>query len=251
LGGLFIFAVTAIKYIQHLRHLPTSQLDELLSRKSKGNRKLGSSFDNLDKLYTHVLQSALGDDPRHYDEVGQRLRMLLGMLMVLFEPLSVASLAYLLGWDEELLRLELGSLSVVILVPEDGSTDTIHFFHTSFQDYPFDSCQCTNLRFLIGATQEFHELVAVRGSKLQLEHLKNNSQNSLSDSNSKLTPYILHHVPKHRDMPNATVIGIQQACLRHFKAGHPDPPDLVNGLSRSLPFRFYRGGSKFLQTAIH
>jgi hypothetical protein len=29
-GGLFIFAVTVIKYVRHPRHLPTSRLDELL-----------------------------------------------------------------------------------------------------------------------------------------------------------------------------------------------------------------------------
>jgi tetratricopeptide (TPR) repeat protein len=254
-GGLFIFAVTVIKYVRHPRHLPNTRLNELLARKLENKHKSAPSFDDLDKLYTHVLQSALGDDTRYHDELSQRLRMLLGVLMVLFEPLSVASLACLLDCSDELLRLDLESLSAVILVPEEGSTDTIQFFHASFQDYLLDPSRCTDPRFHIGGTQEFHELVAVRGFELQLGHLKDNKQNRLSASNNKIPPYILHHVAKHRDMLNVIgmkkVISIQQACLLCCKAEHPDLPNLISGLGRSLLFCFERGGgSEFLEMAI-
>jgi hypothetical protein len=76
------------------------------------------------------------------------------------------------------------------------------------------------------------------GFELQLEYLKDDEGNRISDSSDRIPSHVFRHVQNHRDMLNATgmkkVISIQQECLRYCGVGYPDRPDLTNALSHSL-----------------
>jgi hypothetical protein len=246
-GGLFIFAATVVKYIGNSRYSPPARLASFLSHSQRHESDSSPSpYDDLDNLYTHVLRSALGDDPRYYNTNGRRIRQLLGVLVVLFEPFSVTSLASLLGCDEGQLRLDLESLSAVILVPGQGSDETIQFFHASFQDYLSDRTRCTEIQFWIDTPKEFHDMLATRCYDVQLNHKTTDVPNTTESQNldSAELVYARSHGIEHARWSDMTTIkklvNLYRGSMNAYAPQHPNYANRLSDYSRALEVQIDR-----------
>jgi hypothetical protein len=141
-GGLFIYAATVVKFLSTSRADPIARLRSILDGELVSG---SSSYRQLDGIYNHILQSAIPTDlePHEKEELIQRLRTLLGVLVVLQRPLSVAELATLLKVEDRSLRNDLNSISAVVLLPDDESNGVVQLFHASFPDYLANPSRCT------------------------------------------------------------------------------------------------------------
>jgi hypothetical protein len=139
-SGLFLFAATAVKFIQDRNYSdPPRQLARLLG--------LVPSVDSppnelLDQLYMQVLQNAF---PNISSEYASKLKRVLGSVVLLCNPLSPSNLEQLLNIP---LTITLSELQSVVILPSDSS-QVIHLIHPSFCDFLTDPNRCLNTKFLV------------------------------------------------------------------------------------------------------
>ncbi|KAJ7080253.1 WD40-repeat-containing domain protein [Mycena epipterygia] len=159
-AGLFIFAATAIKYIDISDYDPKDQLTRLVSNVDTVGDGLSPS-DMLDKLYTEVLQRAFPDTNI---PVPVRLRPILqlvtGAIVLLRDPLSPLSLDRLLDLDFGQVRRTLGRLQSVILLPTDDEK-VIRLLHPSFFDFLSSPTRCLIPEFRVDPKKQ-NSLLAER-----------------------------------------------------------------------------------------
>ncbi|KAB5588999.1 Vegetative incompatibility protein HET-E-1 [Ceratobasidium theobromae] len=132
-GGLFIYAATAARYIQAGEGFATAygRLSTILEANSDPDKKPMK----IDKLYTIILTAAL--EERLEDQERDLIRLVLWTTLCAREPVSVETLAALVGVNNSSLALAaLQPLYPVIYVSEDGNTVSI--FDLSFPDFMFD-----------------------------------------------------------------------------------------------------------------
>jgi hypothetical protein len=194
---LFIYAATVVRYIGHRLYDPRKRLKQVLAR-AGGSSK--SAYRHLDVLYQGVLANAIPvDEDEGADEpiFTERLRMVLGIVVLAMHPLSPSSIAGLLGWSVHETEVTLAQLSAVLIVHND---EPVRIFHPSFPDFLLDVSRCADARLRVDARRH-HSLFARR---------------SLSVMNDML----------HRDM-----LGTGLDPLVNNK----DIPHLDNLLSKKLP----------------
>ncbi|KAJ5681608.1 uncharacterized protein N7477_001548 [Penicillium maclennaniae] len=146
-GGLFIWAATACRFVGEDSQLAEARLSSLLHH--GGNRMLPPER-KLDEIYTTVLASSVQGD---YSEAESQMlhelfRQVVGPIVTLQDPLSVASLAELLGKDVATLKRTLANLHSVLDVPEVES-NTVRLLHPSFRDFLLNQSRCSDPRFHI------------------------------------------------------------------------------------------------------
>jgi len=135
--GLFIFAATVVSYVMDGKGSPREKLDQVLE-----------SHVGLDPLYIQVLLSANHD---------QYFHGVLAALVLLFEQLSINSLAHLLemGTDEVVARLlEIQSL---IRIPANND-DVVQLNHASFRDFLLDKRR-SQTHYICPA--QYHAIIAI------------------------------------------------------------------------------------------
>ncbi|KAF8816093.1 WD40 repeat-like protein [Phlegmacium glaucopus] len=138
--GLFIFAATSIKFIEERNDSdPQGQLTRLLSAKELNANAQSSPYHHLDKLYTQVLMHVFPDISVL---LSGRLKMILGTIVSLQEPLSPVYLENLLG-----------------LTPSTIRQTLLH--HPSFVDFITDSNRCHDANFRVDSEKQ-HTLLAIR-----------------------------------------------------------------------------------------
>ncbi|GLB37973.1 hypothetical protein LshimejAT787_0410240 [Lyophyllum shimeji] len=172
-AGLFIFASTAVRFIEDENYDdPEQQLTTLL--KSSGKAVEGASpFDGLDQLYTGVLRKALPDTVAAARR--KQFRTVVGTIILLFDPLP-------LGPIERLLRIEAGSarkalLRLHSLLAIPGSDAGVpRVLHPSFQDYLTNADRCAESHAYIDP-QEHHGNLAM----LCLDCLKSSLKRDICD----------------------------------------------------------------------
>jgi len=142
-SGLFIFASTAVRFIESGYHEPNKHLQLLLS---EVNSTLYEGRAGIDSLYSQILLHAFSDvcEP----EVFADIRQVLGAIVLAFNPLSRRELSTILGVSMSLISTTLRHLHSVILVPSDETME-IRIFHKSFPDFLQDSNRCTDTRLQI------------------------------------------------------------------------------------------------------
>jgi len=141
-SGLFIFAATATKFIQDRYYSdPKGQLAQLLGTITIAN---SSSHHILDQLYLQVLEHAFPDISF---EFASRLKIVLGSLVLLYNPLSPSDLEQLLAMNIPL-HDTLQHLQSVVVLP-NGNTGVMHLIHPSFHDFLTDPKRCSNMKFLV------------------------------------------------------------------------------------------------------
>jgi len=157
-GGLFMYAVATIRFIDHRNRNPKTQLD-LLLRSPESSVREGKTRVNanttLDSLYTTVLQEAFGDDDPEDDP---KVRSVFGAVILAANPLSPSAIAALLGFDTEDVFPLLSSAHSLLALREDIDLP-VRPFHKSFSDFITDPTRCVNQRFHVSPPDHHSELL--------------------------------------------------------------------------------------------
>jgi len=156
-AGLFIYAVSTAKFIDHKNDHPKEQLDRLLQSPDSSVHEGRTRFKlntTLDSLYMSILQEAFGDDEPEGD---RKVRSVLGAVVLAASPLSPSAIAALLGINFESVFLRLSSVHSLLVL---GDTDSpVRPFHKSFADFIVDPTRCTNKRFYVSPPAHHPELL--------------------------------------------------------------------------------------------
>jgi len=157
-SGLFIFAATSIKFVDDRNDSdPVGQLTRLLSGKDLSPSVQSSPYHHLDTLYMQVLTRAFPDISI---QLSGRLKMILGSIVFLQEPLSPLSLGDLLGLTPSAVRQTVVHLSSILLLPDDD-TRPIQLHHPSFVDFITYSNRRCDAKFAVDSEKQ-HTLLAIR-----------------------------------------------------------------------------------------
>jgi hypothetical protein len=155
-GGLFIFAATSVNFIRDRNYSnPTDQLTSLLTNSSALFESQSSPHRRLDELYTQVLDHAF---PNITPPLADRIRLVLGSIILLRDPLSSYALENLLKLRPTTVRQTLRHLHSVVIVP-DNNTEVIRLLHPSFFDFMMDPTRCGEADFLVNPPSQ-HTVLA-------------------------------------------------------------------------------------------
>jgi nucleoside phosphorylase len=131
---LFIFAATATRYIGDKRGNPTKRLEIVLGF---GNRN--AKVSKLDATYLPILNELFNEeDEEEREERGCEFREIVGSIVLLETPLSVASLAHLLHLPKDAIRCQLDSLHSILSIPECNDLP-VRLLHLSFREFLVDT----------------------------------------------------------------------------------------------------------------
>ncbi|KZP11260.1 hypothetical protein FIBSPDRAFT_654574, partial [Athelia psychrophila] len=161
--GLFIFAATAIKFIQDRNyHDSQGQLGRIIGNAILLKDDLSDPRHHLDQLYLQVLMNA---HPKPSSELAERLRLLLGTIVLLQDPLSFHGIQQLLKhqlvnrFEAQSMRQTLVRLHSIILVPESDN-DIIRTLHPSFFDFITSPNRCSISQLLVDTSRQHTLLLA-------------------------------------------------------------------------------------------
>ncbi|KAG8703697.1 hypothetical protein FRC11_010517, partial [Ceratobasidium sp. 423] len=154
-GKLFIYAATLVRYIspRRARVDSRSRLQKILAMDPRQTRT-GSDqptkiYEELDKLYTKVLELAFHEDLESGDlEIMQNV---LRTVVCAKEPLTIETLTGLLGVAEEQVSYSLEPLYSVLHVPEGGGL--ISTLHASFPDFLLSESRGSSVLLRSGSAQ--------------------------------------------------------------------------------------------------
>ena len=203
--GLFIFAATAVKFIEDTKYSnPNNQLRKLVSDTSTG-------APLLDGLYLQVLHSAF---PEVSKELSKQLKSILGSIILIRDPLSPVNLSYLTKQTVDTVYSSLSGLRSVLVVPEreESVTDAaIRIIHPTFAEFLLDPNRCTTPLFAVDPTRQ--HIYLLRGCLGAMRELKRDICNirdpsllnievpDLADRIAKAIPsylqYACHHWSTH------------------------------------------------------
>jgi hypothetical protein len=156
-GLLFIYAATAVRYMDNWRYSPRQRLAQLLEpQHDERSSSSNTPYFLLDKLYMRVLTEAVGDDTDQ-DMLCQRLKAVVTVIVLAQTPLRLEAVSSLSGVSLDDARLAIQSLSSVLLA-DPG--EPIHVFHPSFPDFAVDTGRCTDPRLRVIPT-EGHGVLAL------------------------------------------------------------------------------------------
>jgi hypothetical protein len=193
-GGLFIYAATACRFIEQDGQLAEQRL--LLLQRSKSGL---APEKTLDEIYTTVLTySVRGEYNEEEVESLQLLfRQIVGSIVTLFSPLSVSSLAELLGKKEADIRRTLMNLRSVLDTPgPERIDDTIRILHPSFRDFLLDPQRCQNPHFYVNGkliqSELYKNCLQVMSNHLQRDicHVHRVGASAAEFSNLNVNQYI-------------------------------------------------------------
>jgi hypothetical protein len=136
---LFISAATVCRYIGNSKLEPKSRLAELLKDQAK-------YISRIDKTYLPVLMQLLNDpesDESEQQQLLQEFQDIVGVIILLADPLSIYALSQFLGIEADQISNQLDLLRSVLSIP-DNQDKPVRILHLSFQD------------FLVQSTTKFH-----------------------------------------------------------------------------------------------
>jgi hypothetical protein len=167
-GLLFIYAATAVRFVNNNRFSPRKRLAQLLAQERTTTRT--SPYGQLDRFYRQILSDGVRASDAH-DEAAlcQRLHAFLVVVVLAQTPLSVEALAVLSGTDQDDTNIVLGDLSSLLA----DSTSGVRVFHPSFFDFAVDSARCTDERLCVAPVVD-HTTVALRCLSLLNKNLRYN-----------------------------------------------------------------------------
>ena len=224
-GGLFVYAVATVKFLDSNVHLPKQRLDTIINLPEctlpEGKTRFKPNM-TLDSLYTSILEMAFSEgDP----EADSKIRSTIGAVVLVVNPLPLSGIAELIGLDPEEVRLFI-KLVQSLLILDENSNLPIRPFHKSFPDFITDSSRCLNARFYI-SPGSLHLNLATNCLRLMNDSLE---QNLLSLPNYALNSEV-------KDMPTRTKdhvsVALQYACQswhNHLTETGGDVNDAVSRL---------------------
>jgi hypothetical protein len=156
--GLFVYAVTTIKFVGDVNNSPKKQLDLLLqspessSHEGKTQTKANSP---LDLLYMSILQGTFSNNNL---EVNPNIRSILGAVILAANPLSPSTIATFLGLGVNEVSSLLLSMHSFLIFQEDIN-HPVQPFHKSFPDFIVNPARCTDQRFCISLPDHHSKLL--------------------------------------------------------------------------------------------
>ncbi|MCJ1347056.1 hypothetical protein MMC31_005277, partial [Peltigera leucophlebia] len=150
---LFIFAATACRYIADHRGNPKKRLEIILQYQT------ANQVSPIDKIYSPILNQLFNDEyeGNKKTEISD-FQNVVGSIVVLESPLSIASLASLLKTPEEDISCMLASLHSVLNIPVNKDMP-VGLLHLSFRDFLLDT-QKRNKNLFWVDEKETHERLA-------------------------------------------------------------------------------------------
>ena len=146
-AGFFIYASTVVKYVASQSRIPSEQLERAISLP----QSTAQEGRGIDPLYTQILEQAVYDvDPVDEDkeEIYSRFRIVVGAVLLVFNPLSIGSFSELLRVSNSHIHTTLNSLHSLLLAPENPE-GLIQAFHKSFPDFLTDYKRCRGRWFFV------------------------------------------------------------------------------------------------------
>jgi hypothetical protein len=150
-SGLFIWAATACRFISE-GPFPEDWLHMLAD--GSDCESAASPEQHLNQLYLRVLQKSIqgsytaGELAKYYNI----MRQILGSIVALSSPLSVASLGILIQIPEQRVNRMLKELHAILDVPKYHS-QPLRLHHPSFRDFLFSKDRCEDKNFWIDERQ--------------------------------------------------------------------------------------------------
>lgn len=168
--GLFIWASTACRYIHDGKRLADGRISTLIN----GYRTGAGPEKQLDEIYITVLRDAFPLDPNEQEreEMFSILKTLLGSIVTLFSPLSMASLENLLGIPSGNIKETLADLHTIFHVPSQRD-QILRPHHPTFHDFILDKDRCSNLNFWVDKNNA-HKALGDNCIRLMSKMLKRN-----------------------------------------------------------------------------
>jgi hypothetical protein len=128
---LFISAATLCRFIGDANWDPQNRLQEILADRTKYISKMAS-------IYVPVLSRLLaGQDEWETKDLVEEFKKIVGTIIVLATPLSVNSLARLVGLNANNIKRRLDRLHSVLNIP-DNLDMPVRLLHLSFRDFLLD-----------------------------------------------------------------------------------------------------------------
>jgi NACHT domain len=167
-GGLFIYASTVCLFISYEDMHPVESLSIILEVGVEKQLPL----PNLDNMYKKVLELSVSAKYNDYvkERLRRRFRLVVGSLAVLFDSVSIATLANLLAVSPEEINGTFSRLRSVLDVQKDHDS-VIRLLHTSFRDFLLDHERCSDTQFWIDKAQS-HAILTERCLELMGSHFR-------------------------------------------------------------------------------
>lgn len=171
---LFIWSSIACRFIREGRLFSERRISKLIGQ----HRSRSDPERQLDHIYITVLENAIPDDV-HPDQKMARIdeiKTTLGRVVALHSPLSMESLATLLGQSIDDVQNSLLSIQTV-LRSSTGTAETIHLYHPTLRDFLLDKTRSGPVNFWIDE-KEMNQSLA----KSCIEFLSNQLESYLTES---------------------------------------------------------------------
>ncbi|KAI1470150.1 WD40 repeat-like protein [Daldinia caldariorum] len=146
-GGLFIYAATACKFLSvNDTELAKERLDKLL----EGTPSSKSPESSLDSIYRTVLDAYTRDWTEDEKQKDRLIKETLRLIVVLFKPLPINSLAELTTSKSQASRVRkcLESVRSIVDIPE-GYELPVSLVHLSFHEFLLDEQRCKTTGFYV------------------------------------------------------------------------------------------------------
>lgn len=163
---LFIYATMTCRYIKGLDGDTATTTAERLSRVLRDK-----DFDSLDDMYSYILTQAIKGLEKDVLQLSEQFRLILGLILVLLEPMPVTALGEMCEkrLELEIVCARLNSLRSVLVVPESGNAP-VRIFHPSFRDFLLQR-RCKDSRLWIDEKEAhrnlFHSCIRLMSSDLE------------------------------------------------------------------------------------
>jgi NACHT domain len=144
-SGLFIVASVIIKFVSSPDDNPEERLEVITSNPDS---TIIEGRSGIDGTYDNVLLQAVKAIGVDRPELYVNLRLVVGSIVVVFNPLSCESLAAILDMPVDKVRTSLRRLHSIFIVPDSRSMP-IRVCHKSLADYLQDESRCKDTRFYI------------------------------------------------------------------------------------------------------
>ena len=233
-AGFFVYAMAAIRFIEHKNSDPRNQLNRLLQSAGSSTLEGKTKFNTnktLNSLYLSILQEAFGDDDPEDDP---RIRSVLGAVILAANPLAPSTIAALLDFSTEDVFLPLLSAHSLLILHDDTS-QPVRPFHKSFPDFVVDPTRCVNQRFHVRPPDHHTELL-VGCLKLLNQELEQNMCKLLDGVINSEVDDLKERAERHIDQ------GLQYACRswhKHLVETIPaKKPDITLVLHQFLEGKF-------------
>jgi hypothetical protein len=131
--GLFIWALTAYRFIREGKRFAHKRLETILKGSSGG---VTAPEKHLDEIYHTVLKHSISSDysEEEKEETCDTLKYTLGSIVILLSPLSISSLSRLLQLPREDIDSIFNDFHTILDIPKNP-TRPLRLHHPSFRDF--------------------------------------------------------------------------------------------------------------------